>query len=122
MQLINCRTGASTVREQLRTESNRDKVLTAISEASTRLRSRLDLTAAEVGGQDLLQRAEVGFVGGDRRDLPAFVGRHVVAGGVEILEVVEAEVEMNHVPLARTEPLVEGLEAARGVAAIFRRA
>lgn len=26
-----------------------------------RLRSRLDLTAAEVGAQDLLQRAEVGF-------------------------------------------------------------
>ena len=42
--------------------------------------------------------AEVGLVDGDGSDLLALVRRDVLPGGVEVLEVVKAEVEMDDVP------------------------
>ena len=48
VQAINCRTGATNVREQLRAASNRDQVLAAISLAATRLRARLGEPRASV--------------------------------------------------------------------------
>ena len=70
-------------------------------------------------GDDL---TEVGFVFRKEGNLLAFVGGNVGAFGVQILQVMKAEIEVNHVPFGISEPFVEILHTKGGLGRIFERA
>jgi len=78
-----------------------------VQSISRRLRNRFNVAVAEVGGQDLWQRALLGVtaIGSDAGVVRSVLDRAVVfAEDMHLAEVLRSEIEILRLPYEQTEP------------------